>query len=325
MRGDAGGFIEHQAAPFLLGKNPLLTDEIWLAMLRKFGGKHGVTAHAGALAAIDVALWDLKGKALGLPVWRLLGGAQDRVQAYVSFGLAGPNTSLGLGEPYTIDELVQEARYLVDQGHPKLKTGVGRADPPDPDEDAARMAAVREAVGRDGRVLMDGACRMPLQDALRLCKLCEPLNVVFFEEPVPLNDPRLLGELRRQTTVPLAANPSGYRWAYRELLQHDAADFLQPNVTQIGVTEAWKIAEMAQAFNRQIANGNGGGPHNLHLQAGMANGWGVEFHYHNWMLYQAVFQRVPAPKNGWVTPPDAPGFDLDPKPEVMKEYRQRSD
>jgi L-alanine-DL-glutamate epimerase-like enolase superfamily enzyme len=66
-------------------------------------------------------------------------------------------------------------------------------------------------------------------------------------------------------------------------------------------------------------------PHNLHLQAGMSNGWGVEFHYHNWMLYQAVFEHVPAPQNGWVTPPDAPGFDLDPKPEVVQEYRQRSE
>jgi L-alanine-DL-glutamate epimerase-like enolase superfamily enzyme len=164
---------------------------------------------------------------------------------------------------------------------------------------------------------------MPFPDALRLCKLCEPLNVVFFEEPVPLNDPHLLAELRRQTAVPLAANPSGYRWTYRELLTQDAADFVQPNVTQIGVTEAWKIAEMAQAFNRQIANGNGGGPHNLHLQAGVANGWGVEFHYHNWMLYQAVFQHVPAPRNGWVTAPAAPGFGLDPRPEVVQEYRQR--
>ena len=323
LRGDANGFIRHQAAAFLKDKNPLLTDELWQQLLLQFGGRD-VSRHAAALAAIDVALWDIKGKALGLPVWRLLGGAQHRVQAYVSFGVAGPNTSVG-GEPYTVEELVQEAKYLVDRGHMKLKTAVGRSDVPDPDEDAARMAAVREVLGKDGKLMMDAACRMAFPDALRLCKLCEPLNVTFFEEPVAFNDPRLLAELRRQTTVPLAANPSGYRWTYRELLTHDAADFVQPNVTQIGVTESWKIAEMARAFHRQIANGNGGGPHNLHLQAGVPNGWGVEFHYHNWMLYQAVFKRVPAPQGGWVMPPDAPGFDLDPKPDVVQEYRERVD
>jgi L-alanine-DL-glutamate epimerase-like enolase superfamily enzyme len=324
-RSGAGGFIEHQAADVLRGKNPVLTDEIWQELVVRFGRRGDAGPHAADLAAIDVALWDLKGKALGLPVWRLLGGAQRRVEAYVSFGVAGPNTSNAHEAPYSVEELAQEARYLVERGHPKLKTAVGRADVPDPDGDAARMAAVREAVGADGAILMDAACRMAFPDALRLCTLCEPLGVTFFEEPVSRNDPRLLAELRRRTAVPLAANPSGYRWAYRDLLLHDAADFLQPNVTQIGVTEAWTIAEMAKAFDRQIANGNGGGPHNLHLQAGLSNGWGVEFHYHNWMTYQAVFKRVPAPQDGWVTPPDAPGFDLDPKPEVLKEFRQRSD
>ena len=209
LRSDPDGFIEHQAADFLKGKDPLLTDELWQQLLNRFVRGRDVSRHVADLAAIDVAMWDLKGKALGLPVWRLLGGAQNRVQAYVSFGLAGPNTSRGLGEPYSIDELAQEARYLVDQGHTKLKTGVGRSDPPDPDEDAARMAAVREVVGAGGQILMDGACRMAFPDALRLCKLCEPLHVTFFEEPVPFNDPRQLAELRRQTTVPLAANPGG--------------------------------------------------------------------------------------------------------------------
>ena len=138
-----------------------------------------------------------------------------------------------------------------------------------------------------------------------------------------MNDPHLLAELRRQTSIPLAANPSGYRWAYRELLVRDAVDFAQPNVGSIGYTEARKVAEMAQVFNRSISNGNGSGPHNMHLQAGMPNGWGVEFHYHNWMMYRAVYQDVPGPEAGWLTVPDTPGVGLHPKPEVMEEFRHR--
>ena len=319
LRDDMDGFITHRAAEFLKGKNPLLTDQLWHEMFTQFVSK-GSSPYASSLAAIDIALWDLKGKALGVPIWRLLGGAQNRVQAYVSFGVSGPNTS-GPGELYSREELAAEAKYLADQGHNKLKTVVGRADIPDPETDADRMMAIREAVGPDVKLMMDAACRMPLQDALRLCKLCEPLGVIFFEEPVYHNDPRLLAELRRQTTIALGANPRGYRWQYLELLLHGGADFIQPNVAQIGYTESWKIAEMVKAFNHQIINGNGGGPHNLHLQAGMSNGWGVEYHYHNWMMYQAVFQDLPGPEHGWVTAPDTPGAGLDPKPDIMKDYK----
>ena len=328
--GKAGGgastvdFINRRAAAFLKGQNPFLTERIWARMVREFAPR-GPGAHGSALSALDIALWDIKGKALGEPVWQLIGGAQNPVEAYISFGLGGPNTSLSMVPAYTVDELVEEATLLVEQGHTKLKTGVGRSEIPNPDEDAARMGALREALGPDVKLLMDGGRNMAFHDALRLCKLCEPHHITFFEEPVPGNDPRLLAELRKKTSVPLAANPAGYRSAYRELLLHDAVDFLQPNVASIGYTEACKVAEMAQAFHRFIANGNGSGPHNMHLQAGMSNGWGVEFHYHNWMVYRAVYPNLPEPQGGWLTLPDTPGIGLDPDPEVIKAYRSEQE
>ena len=316
-------FINHRAADFLKGQNPFLTEQIWGQMVREFAGGEGPGPWGSALSGIDIALWDIKGKTLGVPVWQLIGGAQNPVEAYISFGLGGPNTSMSMIPAYTVDELVEEATILVEQGHTKLKTGVGRFEVPNPDEDAARIGALREALGPDIKLMMDAGKNMAYHDALRLCKLCEPYHITFFEEPVFRNDPRILAELRRQTTIPLAANPSGYRWVYRDFLVHDVVDFVQPNVASIGYTEACKVAEMAQAFNRPISNGNGSGPHNMHLQAGMSNGWGVEFHYRHWMVYRAVYQNLPEPQGGWLTVPDTPGMGLDPKPDVMVEYRAK--
>jgi len=137
-----------------------------------------------------------------------------------------------------------------------------------------------------------------------------------------MNDPRLLVELTHHTTIPLAANAEGAdRWAYRELLAVDAIQIAQMNAAKIGFTEAIAIAQMAHAFNRNIASGNGNGPHNAQFQAGMRNGTIVEYHYNIWMLYEAVFKSVVQPRDGWLHLPDTPGMGLDVRPEVMKDYR----
>lgn len=299
----------------LKGEDPMLTDQIWHRMVSAFGGSTSV------ISGIDLALWDVKGKALGQPVWRLLGGAQNPVRAYVSFGLGGPNTSMSLVPAYTTEELVEEAMLLVKGSHTKLKTGVGRYEVPNPDADAERMIALRDALGPDVMLMMDAGKGMSYHDALRLCKLCEPYHIEFFEEPVVGNDPRQLADLRRQTTIPMAANPSGMRDVYREYIANGVVDFIQPNAAQIGITESKAIADMALAFRMPISNGNGSGPHNMHLQAGMPNGWGVEFHYRHWMVYRAVYQDLPEPADGWLMLPETPGLALDPRPEVVDDFR----
>ncbi|MDP2948044.1 MAG: mandelate racemase/muconate lactonizing enzyme family protein [Chloroflexota bacterium] len=314
-------FINRYVGPFLVGQDPVLTERLWNQMVRQFA-RRPTGMWASVVGAMDVALWDIKGKVAGQPLWQLIGGTRDKVPAYVSFGLGGPNTSASQYPAYTRDELVEEAKHLVTQGHTRLKTVVGRWEIPDPDEDAARMAAIRDVVGPHVWLMMDAGSNMTLHDALRLCKLCEPLHITFFEEPVHANDPRTLAALRKQTTIPLAANPSGFRVAYRELLLQEAVDIVQPNVATIGYTESIAVANMAQAFNVPICNGNGSGPHNIHLQAGMPNGWLLEFHYHNWQTYEAIFQDTPRPSKGWTAPLNRPGLGLDPKVGVIKEFRK---
>ncbi len=304
-------FINKDAAPLLIGQDPMLTERLWNQ--RRF-----VTATSGAeslgKSAIDIALWDIKGKALGLPVWRLLGGARNPVPAYITFGFP----------EYTLEGLVKAAKYWVKQGQDKLKIVVAASGDAKPvEEDAARVKAVAEAVGPSVQLMIDANRMLSFSNALRLAKMCEPYNMAWFEEPVYQNDPVLLANLRRMTTIPIAAGQNeGNRFRHLEFLINNSLDYLQPNVTCVGgFTEAVKVAAMAQAFNKQIANGGAFPMHNMHLQAGMANGTRVECHFTNWAIQKAVFKNTPEPVKGWLTVPETPGLGLDPKPDIVKKYR----
>jgi L-rhamnonate dehydratase len=207
-------FVNRQVRPSLIGQDPLLTERIWHQMQRQFNQRTLTDVWSQGTSAVDIALWDIKGKALGLPVWKLLGGAQNPVPAYITFGLPS----------YSKDQLAEAARYWVqDQGQDKLKMVVGViGDSQDPEADAERVAAVRDAVGPKVQLMMDAKYHLTAHHALQLCKLCEPLNITWFEEPVYQNDTRLLADLRRQTTIPLAAGQNeGHRWRHRELIVGD--------------------------------------------------------------------------------------------------------
>jgi L-alanine-DL-glutamate epimerase-like enolase superfamily enzyme len=269
---------------------------------------------SSAVSAIDIALWDIKGKFYKEPVWRLLGGAQNPVPAYVTFGL----------KQYTKEQLVEAAKSFVAQGAHRLKMVVA-VDPENPGVDAERVRAVREAVGEKIELMIDANYLFSFNRALELCKLVEPYRITWFEEPVYQNDAHLLADLRRHTSIPIAAGQNeGHRFRHRELIVNRAVDIVQPNVCSVGgYTEAVKVAAMAQAFNLPIANGGGWPHHNMHLHAGMANGWRVEFHVDMWRVGEAIYQNPPAPKDDCVTLAEAPGLGLEPRLEALKEYEEK--
>src|SRR5262249_4572852 len=214
---------------------------------------------------VDIALGDIKGKPLGQPVWRLLGGYSAMVPAYITFGLL----------EYSREQLVEAAKQFIAQGHDKIKMVVAINGAQDPAEDAARVRAVREAVGDQVELMVDANYLFSFSVALDLAKRIEPYGIKWFEEPVYGNDVRLLANLRRQTRIPISAGQNeGHKWRHRELLVHEAVDIIQPNVVYVGgYTEGVKVAAMAQAFNIPIANGGGWPHHNMHLIAAGANGW----------------------------------------------------
>jgi L-rhamnonate dehydratase len=312
--------VDAVAAPAILGEDPLAHERIfdklyWTLMPR---GQTGYAAHA--LAAIDVALWDLKGKALGQPVWRLLGGARPRVPLYATFGFGF----------FSREELAAAAKLWVSQGFRRLKMTVGgealrRRDARPIDEvirdDAARVAAVREAVGPDVALYVDANCSLDLYHATRLAEMIKPYGIAFFEEPLTQNDARQMAELRRATGMPLACGQNeGLLFRFRDLLLHEAVDYLQPNVViSGGFTQCIKVAGLAAAFNVPIANGGAWPFHNMHLNAGLANGSLVEHHYLAVELCRQIYAGLPEPREGWLDLPEAPGLGFAPNRDAVRE------
>jgi L-rhamnonate dehydratase len=319
-------FMQNELAPFLKGRDPLENERLMHQMLWKFNTR----AHGGvwnfAVSAIDVALWDIKGKFYNSPVWRLLGAAQKSIPAYITFGLRA----------YSKEELAGAAKYWVEKGQTRLKIQVGRLnirgemDPSgagaehredNPAEDEARVRAVRESVGDKVELMADANCLMKYDAAVRWCKRFEPYNLMWFEEPIVHNDPGLLAELRKLTTIPIAAGQWENFFTLCELVKQRSVDFLNIHVLSVGgFTMGMKAAGMAQAFNLPIGNGD---HFDLHLHAGVPNGWRAEFHVNNWLTWNALYKEVSEPINGWVTLSERPGLGLELNEDAVKEYRAK--
>lgn len=307
--------IRDVVTPNILGLDALAREAIadrlnWLLTPR---GQTGYASHA--ISAIDIALWDIAGRRLGQPVWRLLGGARRNVTTYTTFGFGALDR----------DELAESARYLAGRGHKRLKMVVGhhalaRRDEPRPldaviAEDAARVAAARDAVGDGVELFIDANCSLDSYHALRLARLVADHDVALFEEPLRDNDVRRLADFRRSAPMAVAAGQNeGQLFRYRDLLVADAVDILQPNVCiGGGYTAGIRAAGLASAFGVPIDNGGAFPFHNMHLHAGLANGGLVEWHLVAVSMCRSIFTGLPDRDGDILTLPDAPGlgFELD--------------
>jgi L-alanine-DL-glutamate epimerase-like enolase superfamily enzyme len=308
------------AGPAIVGDDPLAHERVWdkLYWTLMPRGQTGYAAHA--LAAIDVALWDIKGKFLAQPLWRLLGGAHPRVPVYATFGFGF----------FDREQLAGAAKLWVSQGFKRLKMTVGnealrhRDTRPVLDvirEDAARVRAVREAVGADVELFIDANCNLDLYHAQKLVEMVAPCGISFFEEPLTQNDVPSMAQLRRATGVALACGQNeGLAFRFRDLLAAQAIDYAQPNVCITGgFTQCLKIAGMASAHAVSVANGGAWGFHNMHLQAGVSNGTLVEHHYLAVELYRQIYRGLPEPADGFFTMSDKPGLGFEPDRDAIRE------
>ncbi len=306
--------------PNIVGDDPLLHERIWEKVYWTLmpRGQTGYAAHA--LAAVDLALWDIKGKALNMPVWKLLGGARERVPVYATFGFGF----------FDREQLAAAAKTWVADGFRRLKmTVAGEAlrhkdERPVMDairEDARRVQAVREAVGPDVEIFVDANCNLDLYHATKLAEMIRPFNISFFEEPLTQNDVQGMAQLRRNGGIALACGQNeGLLYRFRDLLAAQAIDYAQPNVCITGgFTQCAKIAAAAASYNVSVANGGAWSYHNMHLQAGVANGSLVEHHYLAVELYKQLYNGLTMPADGWLTLPDRPGLGFEPNRDAIAE------
>ncbi len=231
--------------PLLIGRDPMDTSVIWdlLYNWTRDQGQKGVTI--SALSAVDIALWDLKGQALGLPVYKLLGGAYRTKARVYATGLYEPQ-----GVPDIPDALVEEALGYKAAGFVgmKLKVGYGL------ETDLHYVKAIRQAIGEELLLMVDANHAYNASEAIRLARAMEPHDIYWFEEPVPPEDLDGYLELKRNAKMLIAGGECEYtRYGFRELINRRAVDILQPDLCAMGgFSEMLKVIAMASAANLPV-------------------------------------------------------------------------
>ena len=279
----------------------------WERMYRFQLASHGMGAGAClAISGIDMALWDIRGKAAGVPLYRLLGGARKGVPAYAG------GVSLGYQPP---EELVGEARASLEKGYKAVKLRVGDA----PARDLERMRAVREAFGPSLEILTDANIGYSLDDVRRVMPAMDELGIGWLEEPFPAHDTRSYREARRFGRTPLAAGENHYtRFEFNRVIEDGAITVLQPDLSKCGgITEALRIAAMASAYKLRIH------PHSsmtglnhaatIHFLAAIDNGGWFEgdVSRSNKFRDELVANPGEIDRDGQVWPLEAPGLGLE--------------
>ncbi|MDR7544884.1 MAG: mandelate racemase/muconate lactonizing enzyme family protein [Armatimonadota bacterium] len=235
-------------APLVLGADPLDIDVLWERMYSAMRLRaHGSGFLLEAISGVDLALWDLAGRALGVPVCKLLGGAyRDRIAVYAS-GLPGLRDAC---DAQARGRLQDEARALVARGFRAIKLGIGFGV----GTDIATVTAVREAVGESVWLLCDAAGNYDVDQAGRLGRALEPLGVGWLEAPIPPEHIDGHAQLARTLDLPIATDLLSTRYQVREFLVRQALDIVQPDVCRAGgLSECRRIAQLADVFGAGIA------------------------------------------------------------------------
>ena len=297
----------------LIGEDPFAYRRIWANMwLPKIVGRRGMSTHI--ISAIDIALWDLMGKALGKSVHKLLGGFTDRIPAYV----AGGYYEEGKG----LKELAREMEESLDLGARAVKMKVGAVPI---DEDVERVRVVREAIGPGVKLLVDANNAYAAYEAIELARKMEPFDVFWFEEPVAPDDYRGHAQVARATTIPIATGENEYtRYGFRDLIEHESAAIFNADAQILGgVTEFMNVAALAAAQDLRIAP-HGAQEIHIHLVAAIANGLILEFYRETVdPLRGRIFKEpLTLDSEGCVAVPDRPGLGMEPDYELLKQYRE---
>lgn len=298
--------IERDFGPIAVGSSPLGISSAWHRMFETTMVSNKAGAAFAAVSAIDIALWDLAGKTLGAPVWRLLGGHSNRVYAYASGGLYGQAKGPG--------DLAGEMARYVEQGFTAVKLKVAGASLR---EDLARVAAVREAIGSDVLLMVDALYALSVPQATRMARALERYDVHFFEAPVNRLDVAGLARVARESPIPVAGNEFAHGLEeFKGLLLSDAVSVVHLDAILCGgISEAHRICALSAAFHRPVSFHAASSvvcfAANLQVAAAVGNAHSIEYH----MIHRLLFDRLPEAtfrlEGGFVVVPEAPGLGFD--------------
>ena len=298
--------VDTQLAPAVLGEAARDIRGLMARLGQRLHlfGRNG--PHVYALSALDVALWDIAGKASNLPLWRLLGGAPiGALPAYASL--------LRYSAPA---EVAKACARALDQGYRAIKLH---------EIDVPQVAAARDAAGPDVSIMLDTNCPWSVDQAVTMARRLQPYGLAWLEEPLwPPEDHAGLARIRREGGVPIAAGENAASLLdVQAILNVDAVDIIQPSVAKIGgITEVMKIAAVAEAIGIRLV------PHcayfgpgflaSLHLAAAVAPSAPFERLFVN--LEASPYHDLVEARGGRVTVPDAPGLGRDPDLDILSRY-----
>jgi D-galactarolactone cycloisomerase len=314
--GAIGQLVNTTLRQLVCGMNAADVVGIWSRIYSRQLASHGMgTATALAMSGIDLALWDIRGKAIGWPLYKLLGGASKAIPAYAG------GISLGFQPPA---ELVDEAQLLVDQGYRSVKLRFGDTIA----RDIERLAAVRAAFGRNIGIMVDANTGYSVEDVRRVMPALVEHDVLWLEEPFPPQDYRSYELANGFGGVPLAAGENHFtRYEFNRVIEEKSIRILQPDLSKTGgITEALRIAAMASAYKLSI------NPHtsasginmaaSIHLLAAIDNGGYFEADVAKENLFRdELTSRLDLlDKNGCVHPPEAPGLGVEVDEAFLKAH-----
>ncbi|MBK8086451.1 MAG: galactonate dehydratase [Devosia sp.] len=306
--------------PLVIGQDPFRSEHLWQLMWR--GGFHpSGQALSSAIAAIDIALWDIKGKALGVPVYQLLGGrVRDKVDCYCHIGGATPAA------------LLEAARLRRAEGWNCLRWSShsrqdGLYEPIKAiSETVEGYRLLRGELGPEVELCFDAHTRMSVPDAVRLCRQLEPYRPMFVEDPLRVENPESYRRLRDQTAVPIAAGEQlGTKWQFRSLIEEELIDYARVDMCIAGgFTEAHKIAGWCETHFIDLAVHNPIGPVStaacLHLNLATPNMLVQELPRRPGESLADVIVSEHRWEGGWLVASDAPGLGLEVDWEGLERY-----
>lgn len=317
------GYLEDTSRHHVIGTDPFDIEALVYRM------KHGDYGRAGeiamsAIACVEMACWDIVGKALDQPVWRLLGGkVRDRIKAYANGWYTVERTAEGFHAA---------ARTVVDRGYRALKfdpfgAGQWELDPAERRRSVELVEAVRDAVGPDVEILVEMHGRFAPSEAVRMSRLLEPFEPSWIEEPVPPENLQALNKVAAHVNIPVATGERIHdRTEYRELFALQAADVIQPDIGHLGgIAETRKLAATAETHYVLVAPHNVGGPvltaANLHLAACTPN-FKIQEHFNDFAdeHVKNVAPGVPPVIDGYFALPTGPGLGVELDTDFAAEH-----
>jgi len=298
-------------APLLEGEDPRDVQRLWLKLARnpamQWIGRAGISTLAHA--AIDIALWDIKAKAAGVPLWKLLGGlVNPRVRAY--------NTDIGWLS-IADDKLVRGAAAAVEQGFTGIKVKVGSTV----ERDLKRLRAVRQALGPDITLAVDGNGKWDLPTCLRFCRGAEDLDLFWFEEPLWHDDVKGHAALARATSIPVALGEQLYTQdAFNEFFHQGGIHWVQPDVTRMaGLTDVLRVCDTALSHRLPVAP-HAGDMSQVHVHLSFAHAACAVLEYIPWI--KDCFTDPAEVEHGYYRLPAEPGAGTTPTPQAWEQFRK---